>query len=193
VLIPYGGDHMTQEIMRKQHLTYPEAENLKRIHGFDTSRGKNDITSGLKKHFEKNIKDIKKALSYYEKQTGGKIRKIILAGGGSLLPDIDTFFLKELGIPTVRKNPLFYVRRPYYIDEEHSILYANVIGLALRASRGIYKGINLLKGESDFLNTKHTGWRFWLSDIYKRKKWIFIVLGIMTIVLFLGVFFTTGV
>ncbi|MCK5027693.1 MAG: pilus assembly protein PilM, partial [Candidatus Pacebacteria bacterium] len=90
VLIPYGGDHMTQEIMRSQHLTYSEAENLKRILGFDMSRGKNDITLVLKKHFEKNIKDIKKALSYYKKQTGGEIRKIILAGGGSLLPDIDT-------------------------------------------------------------------------------------------------------
>ncbi len=189
ILIPYGGNHMTEEIVRQLHLTYQEAEDLKRTHGFDTSRGRNDVTPLLKKHFEKNIKGIKKALLHYENQTGEKIKKIILAGGVSLLPGIDVFLSEELQILTVRKDSLFYIKKPYYIDDENSILYANVIGLALRVSCDVHEGTNLLKGEKGLSLTKHNDKWFGLMSIHKKKEWIFAALGIAGMILFLSVFF----
>jgi len=110
----------------------------------------NPSLPALEKEAERIVAEVKQSINFYQGESGRKIEKIILAGGSSLLPNIDNFFqerFKEIKVEI--GNPLNKIKRKGGMREERAILYSNVIGLALRSisKNPVKDGINLLPEE----------------------------------------------
>ncbi len=83
------------------------------------------------------VNELRRSFEYMRARMGElQVEKLILTGGGALLPNIDKFFSLELGIPTEIGDPLKGLEinprlSPLYI-KEISPLLSPAIGLALR-------------------------------------------------------------
>ena len=141
-----AGNYFTQRIAEKMGITEEEAAKIKEESGFE----KEPVLLILKEYSFGLIKEIKDALKYHQARSGLKTDKIILTGGSALLPGIEEFFQQnfeekvEIGRPLRNINP-----GSFFPDEKEATLFANVIGLAMRAleQNFIDTGINLLTDE----------------------------------------------
>jgi len=148
IVIPIAGNHFTKAIAQKLGKNKEEAELLKRNFGFDEEKLDNKVLPILQLLFQKIIRELKKAIEYYEEKVGREIKKIILAGGSSLLPKIDKYIEANLEKRVILGSPLDRIKNKDVFDiEVPAILFANVVGLALRGVYDINKGINLLSRE----------------------------------------------
>jgi len=146
VTIPVAGSHFTKAIAEELKIGNDEAEKMKRSLGLDDKKKDNKVFSILRESFQKIIKEINAAISYYEEQSGEKIQEIILAGGSALLPKVDEYLAVNLEKKVTIGDPLKQIKGGQVLGREnHPILFANVIGLALRGAGDISAGINLLQ------------------------------------------------
>ncbi len=139
-----AGNLFTQKISQNLNLLFDEAEKLKIKEGFSSEK----FGQILKNEAKPICQEIKKVIEYTERKYNFKIEKIILAGGSSLLPKIEEYFQLETGLLTERGNPLTKLSKDNILSKkEKNILFANVIGLALRALEKdpIKVDINLLQ------------------------------------------------
>lgn len=145
VVLPAGGNHFTEAIADKLKIRREEAEKLKRELGFQKDKG-NKILPVLEAGFKNIIKEIKDAIEYYEKNSKEKVREIVLAGGSSLLPNLEEYLTEKFQIKVVIGNPLARIKSFDQLKKDKQnppILFANVIGLALKGLEE--SGINLLR------------------------------------------------
>jgi type IV pilus assembly protein PilM len=144
VTIPIAGNHFTKAIAEELKKKDDEAEKLKRTFSLDDKETDNKILSILQAHLQKIIKEIQNAIKYYEDKVGNKIEQVILVGGSALLPKLDEHFMAKLERKVIIGNPLEKILDTEVLDRKNSVLFANVIGLALRGVGDISVGINLL-------------------------------------------------
>lgn len=146
ITMPIAGNHFTKAITDKLNVKEEEAEKLKRTFGFDDKKADNKVLSVLQASFQKIIKETKEAIRYYENKTNKKIGEIILAGGSSLIPKIDEYLAINLERKVRVGDPLAQIKNDKLSTKKYSpILFANVIGLALRGVGRVSAGINLLQ------------------------------------------------
>lgn len=142
--IKLAGNRFTKEAAAVLNVSLEEAEKIKIKEGFLSEK----FGEALKKAGKILCQEVKKEVKFTEEKYQFKISKIILAGGSSLLPGIREFLEKEIGLPVENGNPLIKLSKDNLLaKEEKNILFADVIGLALR---GLEKNpekidINLLK------------------------------------------------
>ncbi len=148
VSVPVAGNQLTQAIMDKLGKGKEEAEDIKRSFGFEDSKSGHQISAVLKHSFEDVLNKAKKAIHYYQNNVNGKIEEIILAGGSSSIPGLDEYIEKSLGVKVKVGNPIEKLKNGQILNKkDQSILFANVIGLALRGLDDHWRGINLLSKE----------------------------------------------
>jgi len=151
---PSGGNQLTKKIATNLKLSFEEADRLKMSLGLDKKSGENNISPIINSFCTPLIENIKQESSYYEKRTGRKIETMIICGGSSLMTGIDACLEEKTGLKVKRIDPwikwqieISQESDKIYFRKEAPVLYANVIGLALR---GLDKdpskaGFNLLK------------------------------------------------
>ncbi len=144
VSLPYGGSYFSSKVAEELGLAKEEAEKKKQKVGFNE-----DLLPILSKQADKIIKEIKDAEKYYKREFKQEVGKIILAGGSSLLPGILDYFKSVLGERVELGDPLIKIEGRKVLQGKESILFANVIGLALRGTGKdpVKEGINLLPEE----------------------------------------------
>ncbi|MFA5188577.1 MAG: pilus assembly protein PilM [Patescibacteria group bacterium] len=142
----FGGYYLTKKIEENLNLEFKEAEQLKKKEGLNLRQ--NNLDKILALSFNDLCSEITNIKSAYEKRTGQKIEKLILAGGTSLLAGLPELLHQklpglqvEMGDPTKQLD--FYAKNL----KNDKILYSNVIGLALRGlnKESLNQGINLIK------------------------------------------------
>ena len=139
---PIAGNKFTESLAKELKISLEEAETLKKTAGLN-SKQVNEI---LKPQIQMIIEEIRKSIKYYETHKENKIEEIILAGGSSLLLGLDKYLADELGLKVKIGNPLLKVKDSSGLSEKkNSILFATVLGLALRAAEKnpCTTGINL--------------------------------------------------
>lgn len=144
--IPIAGDTITQQIAREFNISYADAEEMKRKHGFVSLGGAyeeadSEVASAVSK-IVRNVMtrllgEINRSVNVYRAtQKGRKPEKLFLAGGTSILPYTPRFFSEKLRIPVEYLNPFQVVGIGPAVDQqvlsEVAHLYAETIGLALR-------------------------------------------------------------
>ena len=146
--IKIAGDRFTKAIMSKLNISSKQADELKMKIGFDPKKENGKVLLVLQNEFKRIIAETKKLVDYYQGQNQRQIGEIILAGGSSLLPKIDQYLADNLEIESRIGDPLIKINDPKELIKlkNKAILFANVIGLALRGiSRNPAGGdINLL-------------------------------------------------
>lgn len=148
LVIKIAGDRFTKAIASKLKITPKEAAELKMKNGFDPKVQQGKVLLILQNEFKRIIGETKKLIEFYQTQYNRQIDEIILAGGSSLLPKLDQYLADNSGLKTNIGNPLAKISDPKDLVElkDHSILFANVAGLALRGinKNPVSSDINLL-------------------------------------------------
>lgn len=144
--IPIAGDTITQQIAKEFNVSYADAEELKRKHGFVSlggayEEGDSEVASAISK-IVRNVMtrlhgEINRSINVYRAtQRGRKPEKLYLAGGTSILPYMPRFFSEKLRVPVEYLNPFQVVGVGPAVDQqvlsEVAHLFAETIGLALR-------------------------------------------------------------
>ena len=144
--IPIAGDTITQQIAKEFNVSYADAEELKRKHGFVSlggayEEGDSEVASAISK-IVRNVMtrlhgEINRSINVYRAtQRGRKPEKLYLAGGTSILPYSPRFFSEKLRVPVEYLNPFQVVGVGPAVDQqvlsEVAHLFAETIGLALR-------------------------------------------------------------
>lgn len=137
VTVPLAGQDFTKSIMKHSGLGESEAEEMKKS---------NNIISILQAGLDELIGEIKKAIDFYEQKFAEKIEEVYLAGGSALLQGLEEYFHDQLKMAVRLANPIKNIKLSKLLDKNISpVLFANVIGLAMRGTSNRFKGINLLQ------------------------------------------------
>jgi len=136
--ISSGGDALTRALAQELGFDIKQAEEYKKTYGLEEGRLEGKVVAAIKPIMEKIIREIKKALSFYQtKNPSDKVNSLILTGGTARLLGIASYLTQNLGIETQIGNPWSKVR----VDEKKfahcisdSILFVTATGLALRES-----------------------------------------------------------
>ena len=112
--IPTAADAITAQIAREFDVSMTEAEELKRRHGFVSLGGayddpESEMAATISK-IARNIMtrlhgEISRSINVWRAQYGGRQpKKLLLSGGGSVMPCVTDFFQEKLRIPVEYLN-----------------------------------------------------------------------------------------
>lgn len=139
--IPVCGKTLSETLMKAFKISSQKAEDLKKRYGLTDKK----IFKALKPQLNELIAQIKKYLDFYHnhakhehlKPGVGRVKKILLCGGGANLKGIKGYFYSQLKIPVEEANPwvnIFSepVRILPPISFHQSLGYTMALGLALK-------------------------------------------------------------
>ncbi len=144
--IPIAGHSITQQISKEFGIPFPDAEEMKRRHGFVALGGAyeepdSEVAATVSK-IVRNVMtrlhgEINRSINVYRsQQKGRKPEKLYLAGGSSVMAFTPRFFSEKLRIPVEYFNPFQVVSLSQGIDKENlaevAHMFSEVIGLGLR-------------------------------------------------------------
>ena len=145
-LIPIAGNAITHQISKEFGISYADAEEMKRKHGFVALGGAyeepdSEVATMISK-IVRNVMtrlhgEINRSINVYRSQQGGrKPDKIYLSGGGSVMEYTLRFFEDKLHIPAEYFNPFQKIAIGQDVDKEMLAEYApafpETTGLAVR-------------------------------------------------------------
>ena len=156
--IAVAGNAITQEIAKSFQVSFAEAESLKRQHAFVALGGvfagaENEVADRISKIVRNVVTrlhaEISRSINFYRSQQGGSApTRILLTGGSSVIPHMDTFFREKLQMDVEVLNPFIHVPaaatlNPQQVAKDVACL-GEVVGLALRRSLACPVEINLM-------------------------------------------------
>jgi len=144
--IPIAGFTVTQQISKEFGISFADAEELKKKHGFVALGGAyeepdSEVAATVSK-IVRNVmtrlhSEINRSINVYRsQQKGTKPTKLFLAGGSSVMAFTPRFFSEKLKMPVEYFNPFQVVSLAPSIDKEAlaevAHMFSEVIGLGLR-------------------------------------------------------------
>ena len=156
--IPVAGNTITQEIAKSLQVDFRAAERMKREHGFvalgGVYAGSEDETADRVSKVVRNVvtrlhAEVNRSINFYRSQQGGSVpARVLLTGGSSIIPHMDTFFREKLKVEVDYLNPFINVtvggRASAEKVSEEFFGLGEVVGLALRRTRTCPVEINLM-------------------------------------------------
>ena len=133
--VVFGGDHITRTIAKTLHVTTREATIVKEKYGLSASVLQKQIKTALEPSLELLIKEIRRALRYYEQRykTEPPIGQVIVMGGGGNMPGLVEFLTERLYLPARTFDPVLYIdfgRLKKFYNADH-MSYVTAAGLAI--------------------------------------------------------------
>ena len=138
--LPIGGHQFVQEMIKKNNISYTEAQDLLYKDGVSFIINKNDeknatgLSVAEKSIYDNLIEDMRRSLRFYAKQTGQSFfLKILLTGGAGSTPGLAELITSKLNIETDILNPFEGLEGAEDITLENPSQYALAMGLCIRA------------------------------------------------------------
>ncbi len=144
--IPIAGNTITHQISKEFGISFNDAEEMKRRHGFVALGGAyeepdSEVAATVSK-IVRNVMtrlhgEINRSVNVYRsQQKGKKPQKLFLSGGSSVMAFTPRFFSDKLRIPVEYFNPFQVVSLSEDIDKEYlaevAHMFSEMIGLGLR-------------------------------------------------------------
>ncbi len=156
--IPVAGNAITQELMKEFDISFGEAESIKHEHGFVAFGGvyagpDNETAERASKIIRSVLTrlhaEVNRSINFYRsQQSGSPPDRVLLAGGSSMIPHVDTFFQDKLKVPVEYFNAFAQVAvsPELDVDRVNADLQSmgEVVGLALRRVQACPVEINLM-------------------------------------------------
>ncbi len=156
--IPVAGNSLTKEIAKEFEVSYAEAEDLKMEHGFVAFGG---VYSGPDSEVGEKVSkivrnvitrlhaEVNRSINFYRsQQRGSPPALVLLAGGSSIIPHLDTFFREKLDAEVDFVNPfaMVPVSEAFSTEQVQNDMHTlgEVTGLALRGVLSCPIEINLM-------------------------------------------------
>jgi type IV pilus assembly protein PilM len=133
--VVFGGDHITRTIAKTLNITDHEATVIKSRYGLSVSGHQKQIKSALLPSLELLIKEIRRALRYYEQRykTEPPIGQVIVIGGGGNMPGLVEFLTDRLYLPARTFDPSIYIEFSHLKEFKKAdhMAYITAAGLAI--------------------------------------------------------------
>jgi type IV pilus assembly protein PilM len=156
--IPVAGNAITLEIAKELGVQPEEAERLKREHAVvglgGVYAGPDGETADLISKVVRNVvtrlhAEVNRSINFYRSQQGGSAPSLVLlAGGSSIVPHMDTFFREKLKVDVKPLNPLLRVPVAGNLQVDSvaadAHMLGQVVGLGLRRALKCPVEINLM-------------------------------------------------
>ncbi len=156
--IPVAGNTITQEIAKSFQIDFRVAERMKRENSFvalgGVYAGAEDETADRVSKVVRNVvtrlhAEVNRSINFYRSQQGGSVpARVLLTGGSSIIPHMDTFFREKLKVDVDYLNPFINVTVGGRADVEkvgeEFFGLGEVVGLALRRAGTCPVEINLM-------------------------------------------------
>jgi len=129
-----SGNNLTETVSRSLGIDYREAEKLKKKLGLIPSPQKN-LRKILLPLIDLILVEIGKISQNFYQTEAKKVKKLILAGGSSLLPGLKEYFQEQLQKEIEIANPFSDIFYPPVLEKELKEIgpsYAIAVGMALR-------------------------------------------------------------
>lgn len=139
VSLSVGGDHLTHVLAGAKGISEQEAEQLKCSAGLHMKEADSNL---IIEALEPIVSEIPKSIEYYRQYSSTQVSHIILVGGSSLLSGLRDYIASRTGLETSIADALTHVSAHSCTDQP-ALMYATLIGLALRAEHEGEPGINL--------------------------------------------------
>ncbi len=105
-----GGTAISRSIGTQLGLDLNQAEQYKRTYGLDEAKFDGKVAGAIKPVVEYILSEAKRVLGSYETHGGNEqVKRVILSGGGSILPGIVPYFVNVLGLETQLGDPFYFV------------------------------------------------------------------------------------
>jgi len=131
--VEMGGEQITRRLQQERSLTYEEAEKLKREKGLGAEEA---VQSIIKSEIDRFIVEIQRSIDYYRAQfREGIFKKMVLMGGGVLLPGFSDYFGGYFEADMEIDDPFAEISGTESAGAIRAIAprFSSGIGLALRA------------------------------------------------------------
>jgi type IV pilus assembly protein PilM len=142
--IAFGGDNITRGLAETLSVTYVEAETVKRASSLKDAAerlgaqaSEDSLRAATRDSLGDLIKEVVRSFEYFtSNKEGSPVTKIILSGGGSMVPGMHELLSEELEVPVEPLNPFantsFSPDRVAGLIPELGPLFAIPVGCALR-------------------------------------------------------------
>lgn len=137
--IPTGGEALTRAIAIALNLDPSQAEAYKKAYGADPKRLEGKVREAIGPVIEAIVKEMEKAVSFYQTSKQQLIKQAILAGGTAALPEVISLLAEKLGLEIQVADPFARLEKDKEVlaklPSGAASLYATAIGLALKEIR----------------------------------------------------------
>ena len=136
--INWAGNNFTDDIKTNQKVDYTQAEALKKERGMGALLGEASgeglgIRVARRMAVDNLMDEVRRSLRYYTKETGcHDFQKILLCGGSSMLPNLNSHLAQHLNLTVEIYNPFAGFITPPGFDDAFGSRLAVACGLALR-------------------------------------------------------------
>lgn len=152
--INLGSANITQEFSAEAKLPFAKAEQFKIERGFVSLGGAYEdpedpqeaaLSKIARQVMTRLHAQILQTIQFHRSQHGGGTpQRILLAGGGSLLPYTGNFFAEKLELPVERFNPLRNIEADESVAPEAATHLGELVGIALRDAAKCPVELNLM-------------------------------------------------
>lgn len=130
-----GAQDITATLSRALRIDFGRAEKLKREVGLSDRPEHKEMKQVMSPMLDYVFAEAARLSSDYRMRHGRSISRVILAGGGALLPGITEYAVNKFGVEVSMANPFTKVEYPAFLEpalREVGPNFASAIGLALR-------------------------------------------------------------
>jgi type IV pilus assembly protein PilM len=134
----WAGSNFTDDIKNSMKVEYAEAESIKKERGMGALLGDGAVEStgirvARRMAVDNLIDEVRRSMRYYTKETGCReFQKILLCGGTSTLPNLNSHLAAQLNMTVEIYNPFVNFITPAGLDHDLGARMAVACGLALR-------------------------------------------------------------
>ncbi len=130
-----GSNTITEALQREFHLSYEDAERLKKGVALQTV-SLEDAEPVMVSASEEIFQEVSRSIEYYRSQAGEDVQEIILSGGTALMKNFPQALSDRLGVEVRVAEPFRNIKIPKKFDplliDEIGPLAAVAVGLAIR-------------------------------------------------------------
>jgi len=133
--IATGGNALARAVATDLGLEIGQAEEYKKSYGLDESKLSGKVTGAIKPIFDVIVGEMKRGISFYQKEKSDTVVRAVLTGGTSRLPGVVTYLAEVLGIEVIVGDPWSQVSMT---DQERNslsldgTLFSTAVGLAMK-------------------------------------------------------------
>lgn len=130
-----GSSYLSSSIQKSLEIDFKDAEKLKREVGLQSNHAENEVYNIINAGTNYIFSEIQNVIFDFEKDYKKPISKIILTGGGALLPEFREQVESKYNITTVYGNPFSKAVSPDFLEgvlQEAGPEFTVAVGLALQ-------------------------------------------------------------
>ncbi|MBI2011553.1 type IV pilus assembly protein PilM [Candidatus Daviesbacteria bacterium] len=134
--IATGGMALTRAIAQAFNFELIQAEEYKKVYGLLEDQLEGKVFQVLKPIADIILSEVKRVIQAHEMQNPQRpIKRVVLGGGGALLPGVVIYFANVLGLEVQQADPWYYINKDANLKTKLAVdapAYTVAVGLALR-------------------------------------------------------------